>query len=72
MSPIWKFPQTDGDELIKCLREMPPPAKHSGGSFDGLPSAGFDTHIPKPVDPATLTERIEQLKRLKPARACEP
>ncbi|MGI8565240.1 MAG: hypothetical protein ACR2LZ_02030 [Pyrinomonadaceae bacterium] len=63
-----EVPQTDGDELIKCLRERPPPAKHSGGSFDWLRGAGFDTHIPKPVDPAILTERIEQLKRLKPAR----
>ncbi|HVF86425.1 MAG TPA: hypothetical protein VM866_02495 [Pyrinomonadaceae bacterium] len=35
-------------------------------------AARFDVHVLKPVDPATLTERIKQLKRLKPACGCEP
>jgi CheY-like chemotaxis protein len=70
------FPQTDGDELTKRLREPPhlrnvaAPVLASYATDVERVRHGFDAHIPKPVNQATLTERIEQLKRLKPARVC--
>jgi CheY-like chemotaxis protein len=79
LSPVLKFPQTDGGELTKRLRVAPHLRNVIAAVLTGhaaeaerVRAARFDVHVLKPVDPATLTERIKQLKRLKPACGCEP
>ncbi|MFN2416490.1 MAG: ATP-binding protein, partial [Pyrinomonadaceae bacterium] len=64
------LPRIDGYELIARLRELPHlrevPALALTGyaaqrDAEAALSAGFDAHVPKPVDPAELAERMEQL-----------
>jgi PAS domain S-box-containing protein len=66
------LPRTDGYELIARLRELPHlrevPALALTGyaaqrDAEAALAAGFDAHVPKPVDPAELAERMEQLTR---------
>jgi PAS domain S-box-containing protein len=66
------LPRIDGYELIARLREMPHlrgvPALALTGyaaqrDAEAALAAGFDAHVPKPVDPAELAERMEQLMR---------
>ena len=66
------LPRIDGYELIARLREMPHlrgvPALALTGyaaqkDAEAALAAGFDAHVPKPVDPADLAERMDQLTR---------
>ncbi|MET0626142.1 MAG: PAS domain S-box protein [Pyrinomonadaceae bacterium] len=66
------LPRIDGYELIARLREMPHlrgvPALALTGyaaqrDAEAALAAGFDAHVSKPVDPAELAERMEQLMR---------
>ncbi|HEX8285281.1 MAG TPA: PAS domain S-box protein [Pyrinomonadaceae bacterium] len=66
------LPGIDGYELIARLRELPHlrgvPALALTGyaarrDAEAALAAGFDAHVPKPVDPAELTEQMEQLMR---------
>jgi CheY-like chemotaxis protein len=66
------LPRIDGYELIARLREMPHlrgvPALALTGyaaqkDAEAALAAGFDAHVPKPVDPAELAERMDQLTR---------
>jgi two-component system CheB/CheR fusion protein len=63
--------------LITRLREMPHlrevPALALTGyaaqrDAEAALAAGFDAHVPKPVDPAELAERMEQLTRRGPEK----
>jgi signal transduction histidine kinase/ActR/RegA family two-component response regulator len=66
------LPQVDGYELIERLRRLPhmratpalaltgyAAAKDAKAALD----AGFNAHVPKPVDPSALTEEMERLLR---------
>ena len=64
------LPRIDGYELITRLREFTHlravPALALTGyaaqrDAEAALAAGFDAHVPKPVDPAELAERMEQL-----------
>ncbi len=64
------LPQTDGYELIRRLREIPHLRDVPAVALTGYAAqkdaetalaAGFDMHIPKPVDPAALSSAVEQL-----------
>ncbi|HEX6185584.1 MAG TPA: PAS domain S-box protein [Pyrinomonadaceae bacterium] len=64
------LPRIDGYELIARLREFPHlrevPALALTGyaaqrDAEAALAAGFDAHVAKPVDPAELAERMEQL-----------
>jgi two-component system CheB/CheR fusion protein len=64
------LPRIDGYELISRLRRLPHlravPALALTGyaaqrDAEAALAAGFDAHLPKPVDPAELAERMEQL-----------
>jgi PAS domain S-box-containing protein len=66
------LPRIDGYELIARLRELPHlrevPALALTGyaaqrDAEAALAAGFDAHVPKPVDPAELAERMNQLTR---------
>jgi PAS domain S-box-containing protein len=66
------LPRIDGYELIARLRELPHmravPALALTGyaaqrDAEAALAAGFDAHVPKPVDPAELAERMDQLTR---------
>jgi CheY-like chemotaxis protein len=66
------LPRIDGYELIRRLRELPHlsgvPALALTGyaaprDAEAALGAGFDAHVPKPVDPAALAELMEQLVR---------
>jgi PAS domain S-box-containing protein len=66
------LPRIDGYELIARLRELPHlrevPALALTGyaaqrDAEAALAAGFDAHVPKPVDPAALAERMDQLTR---------
>ncbi|MDT7688920.1 MAG: hypothetical protein QOE46_1679 [Acidobacteriota bacterium] len=66
------LPRIDGYELIERLRQMPhlrdvPALALTGYAAprdeEAALAAGFDAHVPKPVDPAVLVERMEQLMR---------
>ncbi|MBV9926294.1 MAG: PAS domain S-box protein [Acidobacteria bacterium] len=68
------LPRIDGYELISRLRELPHlrgvPALALTGyaaqkDAEAARAAGFDAHVPKPVDPAELAERMDQLTRRK-------
>jgi PAS domain S-box-containing protein len=69
------LPRIDGYELIARLRELPHlrgvPALALTGyaaqkDAEAALAAGFDAHVPKPVDPAELSERMDQLTRRGP------
>ncbi len=64
------LPQIDGYELIRRLRAIPHLRDVPAVALTGYAAprdaqtafaAGFNAHIPKPVDPATLASEIEQL-----------
>ena len=66
------LPRIDGYELIARLRELPHlrevPALALTGyaaqrDAEAALAAGFDAHLPKPVDPAELAERMDALTR---------
>jgi PAS domain S-box-containing protein len=66
------LPRIDGYELIRRLRALPHlsgvPALALTGyaaprDAEAAVAAGFDAHVPKPVDPSGLAERMEQLVR---------
>jgi PAS domain S-box-containing protein len=66
------LPRIDGYELIARLRRLPHlsgvPALALTGyaaqrDAEAALAAGFDAHVAKPVDPAELAERMEQLMR---------
>ena len=66
------LPRIDGYELIARLRRLPHlravPALALTGyaaqrDAEAALAAGFDAHVPKPVDPSELAERMEQLMR---------
>ena len=72
------LPHTDGYELIKRLRRRPhlrevPAVALTGYAAqrdaDDALRAGFDVHIPKPVDPTALAETVERLLEEKSSRA---
>ncbi|MCA1593012.1 MAG: PAS domain S-box protein [Acidobacteria bacterium] len=72
------LPQIDGYELIKRLRDVPhlhdvPAVALTGYAApkdaESALAAGYDMHIPKPVDPAVLASEIEQLLQRKKAHA---
>ena len=72
------LPQIDGYELVKRLRAMPhlrdiPAVALTGYASqkdaDAALAAGFNVHVPKPVDPVKLATLIEPL--LQPSRAPE-
>jgi two-component system CheB/CheR fusion protein len=64
------LPRIDGYELLARLRELPHmhevPALALTGyaaqkDAEAALAAGFGAHVPKPVDPAELAERMDQL-----------
>jgi PAS domain S-box-containing protein len=64
------LPRIDGYELIARLRQLPhlreAPALALTGyaaasDAEAALAAGFDAHVPKPVDPATLAEQMDRL-----------
>jgi CheY-like chemotaxis protein len=68
------LPERDGYELIRCVRKLP--ASRGGnlpaiavtayGSADDRSralAAGYQTHMPKPVDPASLIAAVTSLNR---------
>ncbi|HEX7314214.1 MAG TPA: PAS domain S-box protein [Pyrinomonadaceae bacterium] len=66
------LPRIDGYELIARLRELPHMREVPALALTGYAAqrdaeaalaAGFDAHVPKPVDPAELAERMDQLTR---------
>jgi PAS domain S-box-containing protein len=68
------LPQIDGYELIKRLREIPhlrtvPAVALTGYAAqkdaDAALLAGYDMHIPKPVDPNQLADALERLIKQK-------
>jgi CheY-like chemotaxis protein len=66
------MPQIDGYKLVHQVRQLP---TEEGGQIPAIAltayagetnkqqalAAGFQRHLPKPVDPETLVETIEQL-----------
>jgi PAS domain S-box-containing protein len=70
------LPRIDGYDLIARLRELPHlrgvPALALTGyaaqrDAEAALAAGFDAHVPKPVDPTELAERMDQLTRREPS-----
>ncbi|MCA1632674.1 MAG: PAS domain S-box protein [Acidobacteria bacterium] len=68
------LPHLDGYELIRRLRRLPHLSDTPAVALTGYAAskdaeaalaAGFDAHIPKPVDPSVLAEEIEQLLQQK-------
>jgi len=68
------LPRLDGYELIRQLRAMPHLGDTPAVALTGYAApkdaemalaAGFDAHIPKPVDPAALMAEVERLLRLR-------
>ena len=66
------LPRIDGYELIKRLRALPhlrevPALALTGyaaqSDAEAALAAGFDAHVAKPVDPAELAERMDELTR---------
>ena len=64
------MPEVDGYELIRRLRGLPHLSNvpaialtgyAAGQDIDSALAAGFDVHIPKPVDPADLAAQMEKL-----------
>jgi PAS domain S-box-containing protein len=71
------LPRIDGYELITRLRELPhlrevPALALTGyaaqSDAEAALAAGFDAHVPKPVDPTELAERMDQLTRREPEK----
>jgi PAS domain S-box-containing protein len=71
------LPRIDGYELLARLRRLPHlqsvPALALTGyaaqrDAEAALAAGFDAHVPKPVDPAELAERMDQLTRREPEK----
>ncbi len=71
------LPRIDGYELIARLRELSHlrgvPALALTGyagqrDAEAALAAGFDAHLPKPVDPSELVERMDQLTRRGPEK----
>jgi PAS domain S-box-containing protein len=69
------LPRIDGYELIVLLRRLPHLRRVPALALTGYAApkdaeaalaAGFDAHVPKPVDPSALAERIEQLLKRNP------
>jgi CheY-like chemotaxis protein len=74
------LPQIDGYELLKRLRQMPHLRETPAVALTGYATkkdaeaahlAGFDLHIPKPVDPTVLTDSLEKLIKRKAHRPDE-
>jgi signal transduction histidine kinase/ActR/RegA family two-component response regulator len=74
------LPRIDGYELIARLRGLPhlreTPALALTGyaaqrDAEAALAAGFGAHVPKPVDPAELAERMDQLTRRGPEEKLE-
>jgi PAS domain S-box-containing protein len=68
------LPRIDGYELIRRLRRLPHLSDIPAVALTGYAApkdaesalgAGFDAHIPKPVDPSALAEEIEQILQQK-------
>ena len=68
------LPRIDGYELITRLREMPHLQETPAMALTGYASrkdaetalaAGFDGHVPKPVEPSRLAEETDRLIRAK-------
>jgi CheY-like chemotaxis protein len=68
------LPRIDGYELIRRLRRLPHLSDTPAVALTGYAApkdaesafaAGFDAHIPKPVDPSALAEEIEQILQQK-------
>ncbi len=66
------LPRIDGYELIRRLRDLPhlrdTPALALTGyaaakDAEAALAAGFDAHLPKPVEPSALADEIERLLR---------
>ena len=66
------LPRVDGYELIERLRRLPHMRRTPALALTGYASAkdaeaalaaGFDAHVAKPVDPASLAEALERLLR---------
>jgi two-component system CheB/CheR fusion protein len=74
------LPTVDGYELIGRLRSLPHmrdvPALALTGyaalrDAEAALAAGFDAHVPKPVEPSALAEQVEQLLRRRSQGAAE-
>jgi CheY-like chemotaxis protein len=70
------LPQLDGYELIGRLRQLAHLSAVPAVALTGYAStkdakaalgAGFDLHVAKPVDPATLAGAVERLLKERPA-----
>jgi two-component system CheB/CheR fusion protein len=68
------LPRIDGYELIRRLRRLPHLSDVPAVALTGYAApkdaesalaAGFDAHIPKPVDPSALAEEVEQMLQQK-------
>ncbi|HEU4594002.1 MAG TPA: PAS domain S-box protein [Pyrinomonadaceae bacterium] len=68
------LPRIDGYDLIRRLRRLPHLSDIPAVALTGYAApkdaesalaAGFDAHIPKPVDPSALAEEIEELLQQK-------
>ena len=68
------LPQVDGYELMRALRRLPGTSRVPAVALTGYAApkdveqtlaAGFDAHVPKPVDPAVLTATVERVAREK-------
>jgi signal transduction histidine kinase/ActR/RegA family two-component response regulator len=66
------LPRIDGYELIRRLRELPQLRDTPALALTGYAApkdaaaaraAGFDAHVPKPVEPSALAEEIDRLLR---------
>jgi PAS domain S-box-containing protein len=69
------LPQVDGYEFIERLRRLPHMSETPALALTGYAAAkdaeaalaaGFDAHVPKPVDPSALAAEMERLLRRRP------
>jgi CheY-like chemotaxis protein/anti-sigma regulatory factor (Ser/Thr protein kinase) len=70
------MPGVDGYELIRCVRAKPAWARLPAAALTAFVTpgdrgkvllAGFDTHVPKPIEPAELTAVVAALVNKRPA-----